>query len=442
MEMIARLARVVETLLGTYAEEVAQETAVVQRRRKFTAATLARTMVLGFLSKPDASDEELAQVAGLCGVEVTPQAVEQRFTPRLVEFLERLFRRACKCVFHANKSLAPLLERFSSVFLLDSTTIALPKELATQFPGCGGSFGAGQAAMKLQVLWDLCRGAFHTILLEPGRNCDQKTSLQSLKLPQGSLRISDLGYFDTAVFERISQQLAFWLSRLQFGISVFSSQEKLLNVLEWLAQQRGSVVDETVLLGTERKLACRLVAWRVPEEVANRRRQKLIGTARDKGNRLPSRARLAWCDWMVLVTNVAQENLTPCEMAVLYRARWQIELLFKRWKSLGLVAKLKGSTVARQMAQVWARLLGVLLQQWLLLTSVWGDIRHSLAKASQAIRRHTLLLAASLENTRGLETAIAKLCRAVRVTARQNKRRHPSTFELLNDPSLLKYGLT
>ena len=108
---------------------------------------------------------------------------------------------------------------------------------------------------------------------------------------------------------------------------------------------------------------------------------------------------------------------------------------------MGLVAKLKGSTVARQMAQVWARLLGVLLQQWLLLTSVWGDIRHSLAKASQAIRRHALLLAASLD-TRGLETAIAKLCRAVRVTARQNKRRHPSTFELLNDPSLLRYGLT
>ena len=94
------------------------------------------------------------------------------------------------------------------------------------------------------------------------------------------------------------------------------------------------------------------------------------------------------------------------------------------------------------MACLWSRLIGVLLQHWLLLTSVWGDIRHSLAKASQAIRRHALLLAAALRGTAGLEATLESLGRAVRVTARQNKRRRPSTFELLNNPSLLEYGLT
>ena len=442
MEIIAKVAAVVESLLGTWAEEVAEQCGVIQRQRKFIAATLARTFVLGFLAKPDASDEELAPRAGLCGVVVTPQAVEQRFTPRLVEFLEGLFRRAIQCVVRANTSLAPLLERFAGVFLLDSTTISLPPELAERFPGCGGSHGAGQAAMKLQVLWDLCRGAFNAIAVEAGRDCDYKTAVQSLALPPGSRRISDLGYFDTEVFERIARQAAFWLSRLQFGTSVFSPQGTLLRLLEWLAQQAGPVVDQAILLGAERKVACRLVAWRVPEEVANRRRQKLIDEARRKSGRTPSRERLAWCDWMILVTNVPPEKLTPREMAVLYRARWQIELLFQRWKSLGLVAELKGSSVPRQMARLWSRLIGVLLEQWLLLTSVWGDIRHSLAKASQAIRRHALFLAAALENTTKLQTAIETLCRAVRVTPRQNKRRRPSTFELLNNPSLLEYGLT
>lgn len=442
MEIIAKMAAVVQSLLGSWAEEVAQERGVIQRRRKFTAATLARTFVLGFLAKPDASDEELAQCAGLCGVEVTPQAVEQRFTPRLVEFLEGLFRRAIGCVIGANTALAPLLERFAAVFLLDSSTISLPPELAERFPGCGGSHGAGQAAMKLQVLWDLCRGAFQTITVEAGRDCDYKTPVQSFPLPPGSLRISDLGYFDTAVFERMGRQGAFWLSRLQFGTSVFSTLAGPVRLLSWLAEQACAVVDEPILLGAERKLACRLVAWRVPEEVANRRRQKLIEAARSKSGRTPSAERLAWCDWMILVTNVPPEQLMPREMAVLYRARWQIELLFKRWKSLGLVAELTGSTVPRQMARLWSRLIGVLLQHWLLLTSVWGDLRHSLAKASQAIRRHALLLAAALGSAAELEAAIETLCRAVRVTARQNKRRRPSTFELLNNPSLLEYGLT
>lgn len=442
MQIIAKVAAVVQFLLGDWADEQAKESGVIQRRRKFSAATLARTFVYGFLANPDASDEELAQCAGLCGVEVTPQAVEQRFTPRLVAFLEGLFQRAVRCVVGTETALAPMLERFTGVFLLDSTTISLPPELAGRFPGCGGSHGAGQAAMKLQVLWDVCRGAFQTIAVEAGRDCDYKTSVQSVALPAGALRISDLGYFDLDVFDRIGRQAAFWLSRLQFGTAVFSTLGLRLPLLRELAEHTGTVVDQAILLGAQNKLPCRLVAWRVPEEVANRRRQKLIEAARSKSGRTPSTERLAWCDWTILVTNVPANRLVPRELTVLYRSRWQIELLFKRWKSLGLVAELTGSTVPRQMVRLWSRLLGVLMQHWLLLSSVWGDMRHSLAKASQAIRRHALLLATALASPAALEAAIETLCRAVRVTARQNKRHHPSTFQLLNDPSLLDYSLT
>ena len=180
----------------------------------------------------------------------------------------------------------------------------------------------------------------------------------------------------------------------------------------------------------------------MPTEVANRRRQKLIAEARRKSGRTPSTARLAWCDWMILVTNVPAEQLTPLEAAVLYRARWQIELLFKRWKSQGLVAELSGATVERQMVRLWSRLLAVLIQHWLVLTSVWGDPRHSLTKASEAIRRYATMLATTVSSTTQFTGILVLLRRAVRVNARQNKRKRPSTFQLLNDPALLEYSLT
>jgi hypothetical protein len=442
MAIIAKVSAAVQSLFGTMAEAVAEEHPVVLRRRKFTTATLAQTFILGFLAKPRASDEQLAQTAALCGAEVTAQAVEQRFTPRLADFLEALFRRATRSIVGSQTPLAPLLERFTAVLVLDSTTAALPDELRGRFPGCGGSHGGGQAALKLQVRWDLRSGALDAVAIEPGRDCDYKTSLQSDPLARGSLRIADLGYFDTEVFQRYGREGVFWVSRLQFGTSAFTPEGQRLRLLDWLREQPGPFVDRPILMGAERKVACRVVAWRVPQEVADRRRQKLIAEARRKGGRVPGKERLAWCDWTILVTNVAADVLTAKEVAVLYRARWQIELLFKRWKSLGLIAELSGSTVARQIVRLWSRLLAVLMQHWLLLCSVWGDPRCSLTKACEAIRRHAAMLAAAVNDPVRLAAAIGELGVILRETAKQNKRKKPSTFELLNDPELLEYSLT
>ena len=353
-----------------------------------------------------------------------------------------LFRGAVRQTIGAQTALVGLLQRFPAVLILDSSTVTLPDALRERYRGCGGSHGSGQAALKLQVRWDLRSGALDAVAIESGRDCDYKTSLQADRLAPGSLRIADLGYFDTEVLEQLDDQQAFWISRLQFGTSVFRRDGQRLALLDWLAGQRGPFVDRRVLIGTERKVPCRVVAWRVPQEVADRRRQKLIVETRRKDGRVPSRERLAWCDWTILVTNVGEELLTPQEVAILYRARWQIELLFKRWKSLGLIAELSGSTEARQMVRLWSRLLAVLVQHWVLLSVAWGEPRRSLAKACEAIRRHALLLVVSLGDGWRLEGEIQRLADVLRMTARRNKRKTPSTFELLDDPSRLEYSLT
>ena len=142
MGILAKVSVALQRLLGEeITQAAAQDSGVIQRTRRFTALSLARTFVLGFLRDPRASDEKLAQIAAQCGVEVTPQAIEQRHTPKLVDFLQRLFRAATKLVVGSDKALAPILERFTSVTLLDSSTITLPDEEQEQFRGCGGSYG-------------------------------------------------------------------------------------------------------------------------------------------------------------------------------------------------------------------------------------------------------------------------------------------------------------
>ena len=439
MKIIGRAGAALQFLFGPCAEQAGAATGVIVRKRKFTALSLARTFVLGFLRNPKASDEELARLAAQCDAPVTPQAIEQRQTPRLVQFLKELFCRATKVVVGADKALAPLLERFTAVVVLDSTTITLPDDLKEEFAGCGGSHGSGAAALKLQAEWDLRSGAVTHVEIEPGRSPDAATSRQDARRGAGSLRITDLGYFNLAVFADMTEEGAYFLSRLQFGTGVRLPTGQAVELLTWLAGQAGPFVDQPVLMGKKQRLACRLIAWRLPQEQADRRRQKLRQEMQRRKGREPSAERLAWCDWTILVTNVPAEMLTPPEAAVLYRARWQVELLFKRWKAQDLVAVLRGSTVVRQMVGVWSRLLAALVQHWLVVASVWGDPTKSLSKACEAVRDFVGRLATALDGPAALERVLADLAAVVAKTCRRNKRSKPGTFELLNDVSLLDF---
>jgi Transposase DDE domain len=440
MAIVTKVARLVEELLNPWAEEVARDVPVVKRRRKFSPATLAQTFILGFLAKPRASDEDLARMAARCGVPVTTQAVEQRFTQATVDFLEALFRRAVRQRLRAERTLAPLLERFPAVFLQDATAVVVPDELSDRFPGCGGSHGAGQAAIKFQTRFDLKSGALDAVSIEAGRDCDQRTPLQWDTSTPGALRIADLGYFDTKVFRHLNTNQQFWISRLAFGTEIFTPDGAPIARIDDLFAPTQGVVDQEILMGKDAKVPCRLVVWRVPPAVAARRRRKLIAIARDKGNPPPSQKRLDWCDWMIVVTNTSREQLSPQEIGVLYRARWQIELLFKRWKSLGAVAEMTGSTVIRRLVRFWSRLLAVLIQHWVLQATAWGDCRCSLFKAWEAISEHATHLASACRDGERLAEEIALIGSILKTTAKRDKRGQPGTFELLNDPTLPGYS--
>ena len=79
-------------------------------------------------------------------------------------------------------------------------------------------------------------------------------------------------------------------------------------------------------------MAARLLAVRVPPEVANERRRHFKAEAHRRGKTV-SKARLAAADWTLYLTNILSEMATLQEAVALGRTHWQIELLFKLWKS-------------------------------------------------------------------------------------------------------------
>jgi len=440
MSIVTQVTELLQGLLEESMDVLARETGCVKRERKFSGSTLLSSLVLTVLRTPTPKPWDYQSTAAQLGVAVTENAITRRFTPELVKFLEAALRRVLSHVLTADTPPIKLLNRFPQVVIGDSTTITLPDEFADQFPGCGGSHGGGKAAIKIQVLWDLRHGQLQ-ILLEAGRASDAKSPITEIPLPKGSLSIFDLGYFSLDRFERVEKEESYWLSRLQHGTTVYTMAGKPVTLQKFLATNaKRGVVDAQVTLG-EKRLPCRLVAMRVPPEIVARRRQKAYENARDRG-REPSREYLDLLEWTIFVTNCPKSLLMWKEVVVLYRARWQIERLFKLWKSYNRLADRDVEAPAvRQLAEIYVKLIAVIIQHGILLMTVWIDGRRSLWRAAASLRNWIGQLIGVIGNRTKLRETLERQRKFLAHSARVNSRRkHPSCFQLLNNPELLEYN--
>jgi hypothetical protein len=169
MTTIAQLRTVLQTLFTNDVDRIARETEVIRRPTvsKFNGRTLLQTLVFGWLANPAGSLETLSRTAATFGVHVSPQALDQRFNGRTAEFLRRMLARAVTYSVSGPAVAVPLLERFSEVIAIDSSTITLPDELADVWPGCGGRVVKGSAAaLKFGLGIDLKTGTMRGPYLE------------------------------------------------------------------------------------------------------------------------------------------------------------------------------------------------------------------------------------------------------------------------------------
>lgn len=425
MLSLSYLAPELQSLFTVEAEHLAQEMRLIQRQRKFSGATLAQTLVFGWLQEPDATLSQLAQMAAALGVTLSEQALAQRLTFACATFFERLLLLACQRAFRSAFS-PEVFDRFSAVFVLDSSVVMLPKALREQWPGCGGNQG-GNAGLKLHAGLDLKSGHL-SLELSAAKVHDQKSSLATQPLAPGSLRIADLGYYSFKQLKTYHDQGVGWLTRFKADGCWWDAQGQRLDVQQALAQTGAQRLEWSGFLGEDR-IPARLLAYRVNPEQTALRRLKVLHKARRK-SRAASPARLALSGWTLLVTN--WNALSPDEAFEMYRVRWQIELLFKLWKQEGKVDAWRSESPSRILTEVYAKLMGLLIQHWACLGELWSDVRRSLVKASRVVRSHALILACALTDLKRLKQALRQLQAILRSSCKVNTRRkQPSTGQIL-----------
>ena len=422
MTNLTQVAEAMQALLTTKADELARSCGFVRRQRKVTGSNFAQAVVFTALADPDATESRLHATAALVGLDASRQALDKRLNAKGAEFLRDLLGTAVTEAV-ATPVAIPLLRRFTSVEVLDSTTIALADELADHYRGGGGGTTTGaKAAVKLTVGLDLRSGTLHGPELADGRAADLRAALAEAGPPPGGLQLADLNYFSLAKFARWQGAGAYWLSRFKAGTTVFDPQGRRIDLLALLRDAGGVDVDRDVVLGSEQRLACRLVARRVPAEVAALRRQRLSAKGERRDNRV-SALSLALCEWTVLVTNVPRVMLNVEEAMALARMRWQIELIFKLWKSCGGIDEFRRAKPLAALCELYGKLLAQVVRHWVIVVGAWSRRDRSVTKAAEIVRSLAMSLAAAMRSVGRLRAVLGHARRMMEVAARMEKRK-------------------
>jgi len=403
------VADTLHTLLHDIADKAAQATGLIVRQRQVTGSKLLKTLLFAWAQKEEASVSGLARAGFDHDLKISAQGLDKRFTQTTADFLKAVLDAAVNLPLCADSPCLPeLFSRFPAIYVTDCSTVTLPEALAARYQGTGGVGQANRAGVKLDVRLEVLSGLLSLDLLQ-GRTSDNKSPGAAACHEPNCLRLSDLGYFNLARMREQDSRGEFWISRLQPGTAavVGGDATDLDRCLVALGKKGILQWELRAEVGAKERLPVRLLLWRVPGDQASRRRAKMKENAQNQG-RKPSQAALALCDWNVMITNVPTEMLAFEEVYVLYRVRWQIECLFKLWKTHGRLGKSRSGKPERILCEFYVKLLVALVLHWLCLLGLWQKAHRSLVKGCQLLREQAPRLAACVRDPSALVALLAE----------------------------------
>ena len=247
-----------------------------------------------------------------------------RFTPELIAFLRECVARGLEYLAQEpSRTLSERLSPFQDVLIQDSTIVRLHEKLAKIWPATRSRKVA--AGVKVAVLTSAIASGPKSVALF----AENTNELKTLKIGpwiKDRILLIDLGFYKYQMFTRIKENGGYFVSRLKSnanpliievnrsyrGRSIDVQGKYLQDILKNLKRQ---VLDVDVVVSFNRR------AYR-GEEKKDNERFRLVAVYNEDEDK-----------YHLYITNLQPDLLEPQEVARLYGARWEIEILFKELKS-------------------------------------------------------------------------------------------------------------
>jgi len=295
-------------------------------------------------------------------LDLSKEALHKRFNTEAVNFLKEVFKVQLEKQLSAR--IAPdVAKYFNAINIKDSTKFSLPDTFKGHYPGFG-NFSKINGIMNLQYEYEIISGKWKSIEMGSARVNDQRCSnMDADSLITGELYIRDLGYITPTYLKSIVQKEAFFLNRLPVMAGIYSMQNKQLTwdmINAKLAKVQSNTLEMDILLYKKEKIKCRLIIERIPDQDYEKRLQRVKAKAKSNGVGITKEHKLK-CRFNAYITNVDAKALPADSIRRTYYLRWQIELIFKTWKSYFELNKIKKVKRERIECQILARLIWIFL---------------------------------------------------------------------------------
>lgn len=378
-----------------------------------------KLLVFSNLNSNDISLNNLSEIFETeSKISISKQSLDEKLDADAVAFVKQILELLVKEeITQRLRQANHLLEQFDSVRVKDSTCFKVSGNLSPFYQA--SSKETGKAIIKIQYEYDLRTGKIYDISLHSYIDQDTSNAEESLEMVKlNDLIIRDLGYVTLKAMIGIKEKGAFFLNRFDMSSNAYedlTSDNKIDfgKVQSYMKKYGLHYIEKNVFIGDKQRIPVRMVIERLPESEIEKRLRKLE-RLESRRNRKYSAQYRSCLELNVYVTNIPKESLAGEQISTIYRLRWQVEIVFKTWKSIGKVNLTRKMKKHRFDAMLYAKLIMLCLFQMIFfsvngmsmryrnkalsiyktyktLTNSLNKIKRSLCKGPYAIRK-TLLV--------------------------------------------------
>ena len=280
-----------------------------------------------------------------CGLDLSLRRVAAQHSALETTITEQAIRkRLLSCLPWLREILAHMLPQLANpnpsqrrLLVFDSTVLRSPHSKTPEH--------------KLHVAIDLRNLSILALHLTPATEPDGWHDFPFL---EGDVVLADRAYALEKPMKHLHQKKAFFLSRYRLrGVRFLTLDDRPLVLTKELPKDSDTFSMSIVAQDpkTLEKIPLTLHAMRLPQNEADKQKRRLRQRYNRRGQ-TQSEESCRLCEWMVLVTTLPLEWMSTEDCMALYRARWQIEWAFKRWKSGLRLSELRARREST-LSEVW-----------------------------------------------------------------------------------------